>query len=91
MIVEKLFLCLSIERKASLNEKIKNEWLSFYLKPKNDKDISTISKFIANFDLKLGDLNINLPDFASDAEVKKFVESISTGNNQVKLISVLLD
>ena len=91
MIVEKMFLCLSIERKTSLKEKLNSEVLSFYLKPKIDKDVSTISNFIATFDLKLDDLDIDLPDLASDAEVKNFVESISTGNNQVRLILVLLD
>ena len=91
MIVEKMFLCLSIERKSSLKEKIKNKVLSIFLKPKNVKDISTISNFFATFDLKLEDLNIALPDLVSDAEVKIFVESISTGNNQVSLILVLLE
>ena len=91
MIVEKMFLCLSIERKTTLKEKLKSEWLSFYLQPKIDKDISTISNFIATFELKLDNLVIDLPDLASDAEVKKIVESISTGNNQVRLILVLLD
>ena len=91
MIVENMFLCLSIERKNSLKEKFKREVLSFCLNPKIDKDLSTISKFIATFDLKLDALTIVLPDLASDAAVKNFVESISTGNNQVRLILVLLD
>ena len=77
MIVEKMFLCLSIERKTTLKEKLKSEVLSFYLKPKIDKDISTISNFIATFDLKLDDLDIDLPDLASDAEIKKLLKALA--------------